>query len=105
MFRKGRKNTSGTLHFVRRNDILLQRGMTLVVPPPSLGVSSLDLGRSDPFERPIFLASMVGRDDYSAAALGMARPETAPISACTMRSKSSLRPSKACVFSKLPSSM
>ena len=25
-----------------------------VVPLPSLGVSSLDLGRSDPFERPFF---------------------------------------------------
>ena len=27
--RKCRRNTTGTLHFVRRNDILLQRGMTL----------------------------------------------------------------------------
>ena len=35
------------LIFVRRNDILLQRGMALqAVPLPSLGVSSLDLGRS-----------------------------------------------------------
>ena len=48
------KNTTETLHFVRRNDILLQRGIILVVPLPSLGVSSLDLGRSDPFERPFF---------------------------------------------------
>ena len=48
-------NMIGTLLFVRRNDILLQRGMALqVVPLPSLGVSSLDLGRSDPFERPFF---------------------------------------------------
>ena len=37
----------GTLLFVRRNDILLQRGMALqAIPLPSLGVSSLDLGRS-----------------------------------------------------------
>jgi hypothetical protein len=36
-----------TLLFVRRNDILLQRGMALqAIPLPSLGVSSLDLGRS-----------------------------------------------------------
>jgi hypothetical protein len=48
------ENTTETLHFVRRNDILLQCGMTRVVPLPSLGVSSLDLGRSDPFERPFF---------------------------------------------------
>jgi hypothetical protein len=35
------------LLFVRRNDILLQCGMALqAVPLPSLGVSSLDLGRS-----------------------------------------------------------
>jgi hypothetical protein len=38
------------LIFVHRNDILLQCGMALqVVPLPSLGVSSLDLGR--PFNR------------------------------------------------------
>jgi hypothetical protein len=40
-------NVIGTLIFVRRNDILLQRGMALqAIPLPSLGVSSLDLGRS-----------------------------------------------------------
>ena len=55
VFRKCRLRVIATLLFVRRNDILLQRGMALqVVPLPSLGVSSLDLGRSDPFERPFF---------------------------------------------------
>ena len=58
VFRKCRRSVIGTLLFVRRNDILLQRGMALqVVPLPSLGVSSLDLGRSDPFERPLFYPS------------------------------------------------
>src|SRR5262245_38912346 len=41
------QNLIRTLNFVRRNDILLQCGMALqAVPLPSLGVSSLDLGRS-----------------------------------------------------------
>ena len=47
MFGKGRLGVIATLLFVRRNDILLQRGMALqAIPLPSLGVSSLDLGRS-----------------------------------------------------------
>ncbi|MGH6792362.1 MAG: hypothetical protein ACRECF_06455, partial [Methyloceanibacter sp.] len=47
VFRNCRGNVIAILLFVRRNDILLQRGMTLqVMPLPSLGVSSLDLGRS-----------------------------------------------------------
>jgi hypothetical protein len=45
--RKCRPSGIATLLFVRRNDILLQRGMALqAMPLPSLGVSSLDLGRS-----------------------------------------------------------
>src|SRR5262249_14942959 len=45
--RKCRPSVIATLLFVRRNDILLQRGMALqAMPLPSLGVSSLDLGRS-----------------------------------------------------------
>src|SRR5947208_3061623 len=45
---KGRRNRD--LPFVRRGGILLQRGIAIVVafPPPSLGVSSLDLGRLHP---------------------------------------------------------
>src|SRR5437870_10521339 len=45
---KGRQNRD--LPFVRRGGILLQRGIAIVVafPPPSLGVSSLDLGRLHP---------------------------------------------------------
>src|SRR5436190_8532405 len=46
--RRGRRNRD--LPFVRRGGILLQRGIAIVVafPPPSLGVSSLDLGRLHP---------------------------------------------------------
>jgi hypothetical protein len=42
------------LIFVRRNDILLQCGVTFVMPLPSLGVSSLDLGRSFNRTAPFF---------------------------------------------------
>ena len=44
------------LWFVRRNDILLQRGIGSISPYrlPSLGVSSLDLGRSDFSDGPFF---------------------------------------------------
>ena len=44
-----------TLIFVRCNDILLQCGMALqAIPLPSLGVSSLDLGRSFNRTAPFF---------------------------------------------------
>ncbi len=48
LLRRGRRNRD--LPFVRRGGILLQRGIAIVVafPPPSLGVSSLDLGRLHP---------------------------------------------------------
>src|SRR5260370_10228451 len=46
--RRGGRNRD--LPFVRRGGILLQRGNAICVasPPPSLGVSSLDLGRLHP---------------------------------------------------------
>ena len=57
--RKCRPTVIATLLFVRRNDILLQRGMALqVIPLPSLGVSSLDLGRS--FNRTALFLSFLG---------------------------------------------
>src|SRR4051812_15473777 len=42
-----RQRVRQVLRFVRRGSILLQRGIGLTPgsPPPSLGVSSLDLGR------------------------------------------------------------
>ena len=51
------------LRFVRRGSILLQRGIELRLdpPPPSLGVSSLDLGRRLA-DGPFFL----GAEAYSA---------------------------------------
>src|SRR5438445_13011852 len=51
---KGRRNRD--LPFVRRGGILLRRGNAICVafPPPSLGVSSLDLGRLHPRAAPFF---------------------------------------------------
>src|SRR5215831_5069060 len=55
--RKCRPSVIATLLFVRRNDILLQRGMALqAIPLPSLGVSSLDLAVRS-IERPFFYQS------------------------------------------------
>jgi hypothetical protein len=102
VFRKCRQRVIATLLFVRRNDILLQCGMALqVVPLPSLGVSSLDLGRS--FNRAaLFLYCAVG---YSAAARGMASPGTPATSARTMASRSPRSRSNPADFSKLVSSI
>ena len=101
VFRKCLGNVTGTLLFVRRNDILLQRGMALqAIPLPSLGVSSLDLGRS--FNR---AALFLFADGYSAAARGTASPEMAAASTRTMASRSPSRRSKPADFSKLVSSI
>src|SRR5205823_6246040 len=58
---KARRNRA--LRFVRRGGILLQRGKAICVafPPPSLGVSSLDLGRLHPRAAPfssVFLSAI-----------------------------------------------
>src|SRR4029078_13226715 len=91
-----------TLLFVRRNDILLQRGMALqAVPLPSLGVSSLDLGRS--FNRAALFLSGSGR--YSAAARGMASPMTPAMRARTMASSAHRILSKPGDLAKLVSSI
>jgi len=93
------------LIFVRRNDILLQRGMTdWVVPLPSLGVSSLDLGRS--FNRTAHFFVFQGlAGGYSAAARGMARPGMLGTSARTTVSRLARRRSNPADFWKLRSSM
>ena len=101
VFRKCLWNVIGTLLFVRRNDILLQRGMALqAIPLPSLGVSSLDLGRS--FNRAALFYALFG---YSAAARGMASPEMPATSARTMASRSPRRRSNPDDLSKLVSSI
>ncbi len=101
VFRKCPGNVTGTLLFVRRNDILLQRGMALqAIPLPSLGVSSLDLGRS--INRAALFLFAVG---YSAAARGMASPEMPATSARTMASRSPQRRSNPADLSKLVSSI
>ncbi|HXG78628.1 MAG TPA: hypothetical protein VNJ31_04705 [Methyloceanibacter sp.] len=62
-FRNAATKDLKTLLFVRRNDILLQRGMALqAIPLPSLGVSSLDLGRSVKRTAPFFvMVQLFGR--------------------------------------------
>jgi len=70
------------------------------MPLPSLGVSSLDLGRSDPFERPLFLPKDLA---YSAAARGMAMPGKDAMIARAIPSKSRLIRSKPDDFSKVVS--
>ena len=95
----------GTLLFVRRNDILLQCGMALqAMPLPSLGVSSLDLGRS--FNRAaLFYALLAVGVGYSAAARGMASPRMPGTSAWTMAARSLRSRSNPPDFSKLVSSI
>ena len=79
---------------MRRNDILLQRGMALqAVPLPSLGVSSLDLGRS--FNRAALFLCSGCQVSYSAAARGMASPMTPAMRARTMASRSHRDPVEA----------
>ena len=101
-FENAAASMTQTLLFVRRNDILLQCGMALqAVPLPSLGVSSLDLGRS--FNRAALFLSASG--SYSAAARGIASHMTPPMSARTMASRSHLIRSKPGDLAKLVSSI
>jgi len=72
------------------------------MPLPSLGVSSLDLGRSDPFERPLFLPKYLA---YSAAARGMAMLGMEAITARAIPSKSRLIRSNPDDLSKVTSFM
>lgn len=58
------KNFPPPLLFVRRTSILLQRG-NLLPPMPSLGVSSLDLGRLWQRRRPLyFILALLSRSAY-----------------------------------------
>src|SRR5436305_11720052 len=51
------------LRFVRRGSILVQRGNAVpsAFPPPTLGVSSLDLGRWHPLAAPFYWGNSTSR--------------------------------------------